>query len=394
MSKRYLLIGASAASIGAVLKLRQIDPEAQITIFSAEKELPYNKCLLADFLAGISTQDKLNIYKASGRVTIELDACIVSIDPDQKNITTHKGVMHSYDALFLGMGSGPWIPNIQGIDAQGVFTFHTLADTLAIQDYIKKNQCKKAVVCGAGLSGMEVADSLNALGIKVTVVEKSSQVLSSLLIARAAQFLHEHIRSFGIDLILQQQICSIENKESRVVGVTLSNSSFIPTDILVIATGLRPNTIMCQNAGIAVGAYGVVVDDFMRTSQPSIYAGGDLIEITDNLTGNQLRSCMWPDAMQQGMYAALAMAGKPKTYLKPAIIVSSAFFDLKFAHAGILCEPLKITTKQGFFHAINQKEGVLQGFQVLGKQHDLGLLRRLILTKQPLLDTLDHLFLV
>lgn len=392
MSKRYLLIGASAASMGAVLKLRQLDPEAQITIFSAEKELPYNKCLLADFLAGIATQDKLNIYKAGGRVTLELDARIVSINSAQKTITTHTGVEHSYDVLFLGMGSGPWIPNIPGIEATGVFTFHTLADTLAIQDYIQKNQCKKAVVCGAGLSGMEVADSLKAQGIEVTVVEKSSQVLPHLLTRQAAEFLHDHMRSVGINLILQEQICSIENIDAQVAGVTLSNNSFIPADILIMATGLRPNTLLCQEAGITVSSNGVVVDAFMRTSQPDIYAAGDLIEVTDTLTGNRLRSCMWPDAMQQGMHAALAMVGQPKSYPGPAIIVSSAFFGLKFAHAGIVQEPLKIATKQDFFHAINQNEGILQGFQVLGKRHDLGLLRRLILTKQPLLDTLSPLF--
>lgn len=393
MSKRYLLIGASAASMGALHKLRQLDSQAQITLFSSEKELPYNKCLLADFLAGITTQDRLHIYRSSGTVTLELDTTIIAIDPVAKVITSHTGAQYPYDALFLAMGSSPWIPTISGIQSEGVFTFHTLADTLKIQDYIQKNGCKKAVVCGGGLSGLEVADSLKAQGLSISLVEKNSQVLPSLLTPHAADFLHDHMRTFGIDLHLGQQITQIESKEGKVAGVLLSDGSFIAADLVIITTGLRANSALCDQAGIAYGPQGVLVDSQMQTSQAGIYAAGDLIQITDSLTGNRLRSCMWPDAMQQGMYAAMAMAGQPKPYPGPAVIVSSAFFGLKFAQAGLLYEgEVKMAQKQGYFHYIAQKQGILHGFQVLGRQHDLGLLRRLILTKRPLLDSLDSLF--
>lgn len=392
MPKQYLLIGASAASLGALQKLRQLDPAAHITVFSAEKELPYNKCLLADFLAGITGQECLQIYKAGGLVNLLLDTQIVAIDPLSKKITCHRGTRYSYDALLLGMGSSPWIPAIPGIESKGVFTFHTLADTLAIQEYIKKNGCKKAVVCGAGLSGLEAADALKAQGLAVTIVEKNSHVLPSLLTQDAAYFLHNHMQDSGIDLKVGQQVARIENEAERVKGVTLTDGSFIPADILIMATGLQPNTQLCAAAGIEIGKNGVLVDEYLQTSQPAIYAAGDLIQVTDTLSGNRLRSCMWPDAMQQGMYAAFAMAGQPKAYQGPAVIVSSAFFGLKFAQAGVLSETLKMSQKSGAFHAISQKEGILQGFQVLGKQHDLGLLRRLMLTKQPLLDMLDPLF--
>lgn len=391
MSKRYLFIGASAASMGALHKLRQLDPQAHITLFCQEKELPYNKCLLADFLAGITTHDKLSIYRAGGNVTLALDTQIVAIDPDKKTITTASGVTHEYDALFLGMGSSPWIPPIQGSNAHGVFTFHTLADALSIQDYIKSNGCKKAVICGAGLSGLEAADALKAHGLHVTVVERNTQVLSNLLSAQAAEFLHNHIREFGINLVLNTYVSSIENSDKKVTGVTLSDNRHLPADIVIMATGLRPNIQLCQDAGIEIGLHGVKVDQFMRTNKPDIYAAGDLIEVKDILTGTVIRSCMWPDAMQQGIHAATAMAGQSKPYSWPAIIVSSAFFGLKFAQGGVLLDP-QIATKQAFFHAISQKEGVLQGFQVLGTRHDLGLLRRFILTKQPLLDSLNALF--
>ena len=106
---------------------------------------------------------------------------------------------------------------------------------------------------------------------------------------------------------------------------------------------------------------GVMVNDFMRTSQPDIYAGGDLIEVTNTLTGNRLRSCMWPDAMQQGMYAALAMAGQPKPYPGPAVIVSSAFFGLKFAQAGVLEGDIQMSPKRGLFPSYSPKTGYFTG---------------------------------
>lgn len=391
MPAHYILIGASAASMGALHKLRQVNPGASVSIFSAEKELPYNKCLLADFLAGIHEQERLAIYRPAGQAHLYLNTQIVSIDPAGKTITTQAGIIHAYDHLLLGMGSGPWIPPIAGVENQGVFTFHTLADTLAIKEYVAKNQVKNAVIIGAGLSGLEAADALAQQGIAVTVVEKADRVLPTLLSQKGAEFLSGCMAGRGIGLRLGSVVDRIESADQKVTAVVLADGTQIPACLVIVATGLRANTDLCRQAGIACGSHGVIVDGHMRTNQPYIYAAGDLIEITDMLTGNPIRSCMWPDAMQQGMHAALAMAGQPKAYPGASVIVSSAFFGLKFARAGIVGAPQ--TMKVGdFYHEISQKEGILQGFTVLGTRHDLGLLRRLILTKQPLLDSLDSLF--
>lgn len=393
MPKHYILIGASAASMGAFHKLRQLDATALISIFCAEKELPYNKCLLADFLSGITQQDKLGIYKSSDRVTLYLDTLITSIDPIQKTITTEKGATYTYDQLFLGMGSSPWIPSISGIKSEGVFTFHSLADALAIKAYIAENGCENAVVIGAGLSGLEAADALWQQGLAVTIIEKNDQLLPALLSSEAAAFLQSYITNLGLSLHLNSSVSSINSKQAKIEGVTLNNDATIPTSLVIVATGLAPNTDLCQKAGIKIGKQGVQVNCHLQTSAPDIYAGGDLIEITDLLTGNKMRSCMWPDAMQQGRYAALAMVGQPKSYPGASVIVSSAFFGLKFAQGGLISGLAGIKKAQGadFYHEIAQNQDILQGFRVLGKKHDLGLLRRQILTKQPLLDILKPL---
>lgn len=394
MPKHYILIGASAASMGALHKLRQLDPHASISIFSSEKELPYNKCLLADFLAGISNQDQLNIYRYSEQVTFYLGTSILSIDPLLKMVITDKGETHSYDKLFLGMGSSPWLPPISGVHNQGVFTFHSLADTLAIKEYIAKNQCKNAVVIGAGLSGMEAADALWQQGLTVTLVETNDRVLPSLLSPDAASFLQSRIKTLGLSLLLDTSVIHIESDQDKLAGVMLQDGTIIPASLVIVATGLAPNIRLCLGAGITVGNQGVQVNQHLQTAIADIYAAGDLIAITDLLTGTTMRSCMWPDAMQQGMYAAMAMAGQPKAYQGASVIISSAFFGLKFAQAGMLADSTGIKTaqRQDFYLEIQQNQGILQGFRVLGKKHDLGMLRRLILTKQPLLDSLDHLY--
>lgn len=391
MAKRYIGIGASAASLGAVNKLKMIDPTAQILLFSAEKELPYNKCFLADFLSGISTREKVHIYRHSPSVTLHLNTRITHIDPVHQTVTTEHGATFEYDELFLGMGSSPYVPAIEGITSEGVFSFHTLADTLAIQDYIKKYNCKKAIICGAGLSGLEAADALHAQGLAVTIVEKNTRVLPSLLTPLASDFLHEHTGACNVNLLLGQGVTGIETAQGQVKGIYTDKDTFIPGDILIVATGLQPNTPLCEGAHITYGQKGIPVNEYMQTNQPHIYAGGDLIQVTDLLTGNALRSCMWPDAMQQGMYAALVMAGQPKPYPGAAIIISSAFFGLKFAQAGLLENPDHCQGTD-FYHEMSLKNGTLQGFLVLGRRHDLGLLRRLILTKQPVLDSVDSLF--
>ena len=256
MPKHFLLIGASAASLGAMHKLRQLDPDARISLFCAEKELPYNKCLLADFLAGCTTQDKVHIFRPGSNVSLELGTTIEAINPLAKTITSHKGVTYAYDALFLGMGSSPWIPTIPGISSNGVFTFHTLADTLAIQEYSKKYGCKKAVVCGAGLSGLEVADALKVQGLEITVIEKNSQVLPHLLTSHAADFLHAHMRSLDIQLLLDSHIKEIAHNDGQVTGVYLSDGAFIEADLVIMTTGLRANSALCGQAGIAGGPHG------------------------------------------------------------------------------------------------------------------------------------------
>jgi NAD(P)H-nitrite reductase large subunit len=285
------------------------------------------------------------------------------------------------------MGSSPFIPPLQGIESKGVFTFHTLADTNHMRTYIHQKKVQKVVIIGAGLSGLEAADALTQFNLSITLIEKNNRVLPFVLHQEASNFLHHKITQKKVTLMLGQQVEQVDTCAGVATGVTLMGGMRMGADMVIFATGLRPNTRLAQNAGIAIGSQGVLVNEYMATSIPNIYAAGDLIQIQDRLSGVTMRSCMWPDAMQQGLCAAHAMAGQPKAYYGPSIIMSSAFFDLKFAQAGLFGEPSaesSLYTQEGesFFHQFYLEKGILKAFQVLGTRHNLGFLRRSILTQQ------------
>ncbi len=384
--KQYLLIGASAASFGALHSLRRLDTQACITIISAEPELPYNKCLLADYLAGGIDQEALSIYPhALENVNLITGQKVITLDGANKSVITDAGQSFAYDALFLGMGSSPWIPPIPGIESQGVFTFHTNGDANEILAYVKKNAVKKAVVIGAGLSGLEAADALIRQQLGVTIIERSGQVLPTLLCQSSANFLQSTIVACGAKLMLNARVTEIISENDRITGVQI-DGEIEPADLIIIATGLKPNTQLCEPSGILLDEHGIVVNEFLQTSIPDVYAGGDLIGVYDQLSEQKLRSCLWPDAMQQGMHAGMAMAGKPKAYAGMYMIVSTAFFGIKYARAGTLQNSSGeriVKTSTDYHHTFSVQYGVLKAFQVLGNQHNLGALRRLLLTRQP-----------
>jgi len=390
MSKKCVIIGASAASIAVINKLVRLDPEAEIICITGQDEHPYNKCFLADYLAGAKDEQSIQLIPLNGypRIVFKTGTSLIAIDPIVKTITCSDGSLVPYDRLFLGMGGSLSIlPCMPKEWHQGIFTFHTLSDANRILEYVGKNHVSKAVIIGAGLSGIECADVLQKKGIDITLVERQSRILNQFFDNDASQFLVKCIEDSNGRVLNNQTVVAIRSNSGKVTGVELASGESIEADLLIMATGVRPNIQIAQAAGIAVVPQGVLVDQYMQTSIPDIYAGGDLIAVTNTLTGEVMTSCTWPDAMLQGIHAAHAMAGQPKPYLGAAIITSSAFFGIHFAQAGLI-EPQKgdqliLKREAGYYHRFILREGALKGFSVLGNVHNFGVLRKMILTGQP-----------
>lgn len=386
-SNSYVVIGASAASIAFMNKIARLDAQAPIICISQEKELPYNKCFLADYCAGIKAEPEvlLNTTFLNNRVTWRLNTQVIHIDTAAQKVVTSDGQSIEYGILFLGMGSGPFIPSFAANNAN-IFTFHTLNDTNKLLAQVRAGACTKAIIIGAGLSGIECADALHKNGVQVTLIEQKTTILPAILDTDSAFFLQEHIATQGITILTNQTVTSIDEAAKQVC---LSDQTCLEADVIVVATGLRPNTYVMRNTGIEQGPLGgILVDERMQTSVKGVFAGGDLIEITNILSGQATLSCTWPDAMFQGMMAAQAAFGQPgQPYKGAPIIVNSAFFGLNFAQAGLIgynnLNTQKIVKKgHDFYQSYAVDNDQLKGFIVLGNTHDFGMLKRLILTGQ------------
>lgn len=381
---KYVVIGASAASIAFMNKIARLDALAQITCISQEKELPYNKCFLADYCAGSKQEQEvlLNTTYLSTRVTWLLNTQVVRLDVQNKTVITAQGSPIAYDTLFLGMGSSPFIPGCVK-DTSTIYTFHTLKDTNNLLAAVRTQKIKSAIIIGAGLSGIECADALHKNGVQVTIIEQKEFILPSIFDQESALFLQNHMTAQGIKILTNQ---SIESIDQNGQSISTKKEGQLEADLIVFTTGLRPNSALAKEAGIAVDVNGgVIVDDHLQTSVKGIYAGGDLIAITNTLTGQTNLSCTWPDAMMQGMCAAqAAFGGNGQPYKGAPIIVNSAFFGLNFAQAGLkqpgLGQVKRLKKGSAFYQSYILENDILKGFLVLGNTHDYAQLRRLILT--------------
>lgn len=392
MHNTYVIIGNSAAGIAAMRMLRKLDPEGQIICFSKEAELPYNTCFLADALSGEKTYDQVAMLTKEMieqlRIDMHLGVTVVDVVSDKQKVMLSDGRAVAYDYLLIATGSRPYIPPIKGLAAhERICTFATLYDTQKLDAMIKEKHIKHAVVLGAGLSGLEVADSLHARGVSVTVIERADQVLARHVNTKGAACIMQQMAAQGITCLVQTAVQEVDVSHANQIVVTLEDGRIITTDLLVCATGARQNIELAQSAGAMCDAFGVQVNAHMQTSVPHVYAAGDIIGMCDTITGTTMASCTWPDAMQQGMHAAYAMAGQPRLYAGGPVIVSSAFFGVKFSSCGPMHdvpEAYEIHERTGeqFYHRYIVHNDQLKGFLLVGNTQRFALLKRALLTGQ------------
>lgn len=393
MNRKHVIIGTAAAGIACATTLRRLNAHDDIICISDEAETPYNKCLLADFAQGEKAEDEVLIMTRElareKNIELMLGVRIIELNPGEKIIVSDDGRKIAYDNLFLGMGTTPHIPPIEHINGLGTFTFHRLSDVQKILTYCHERGVRKALVVGAGLSGLECADALRVLGIEVTVVDRASRVLASCIDEHGSMHIQEKMAGAGVQLVLNLTVKSIiRDVDGYPIEIELSDGNFIDAHIVICASGLKQNLSLAKNADIKVSECGIMVDEYMRTSIANIYAGGDAVAVTNLLTGKKVASCTWPDAMQQGMVAAHAMVAGEKKYLGTAAVTSSSFFGVKFAVCGDL-GALEHGAQMVVHHDHDHYEKIIvcqdkiRSFLLVGDTKKLGILRRALLTNQP-----------
>lgn len=395
--KKYVVIGASAASMGVLSRLRSLDADASIVCIAAQREMPYNTCLLADYIAGSKARDALFTKKADffeeQRIDLHLETWVYDINTAKREVCARSSNAHehvfAYDALFLGTGTAMVSPSIDGLkEYEGIFGFHTLAHADALQLYLKDHNPKEAVVIGGGLSGVECADALVSRGLHVTIIERAPQLLHSLINEDASRYLERSAQSFGVQVLTSTQVTKVCGESDKVTGVMLATGQFIPAQLVVVATGSRAQNQLAQAASLAMREGRLLVNEFMQTSDSAIYAAGDSCLVKNLATGELVPNTLWSDAIQQGMYAGMAMAGSPKAYAGVLPITGSHFFGTSFAASGSLeimssDEQLIIDQTENFYHAFKLRNNILVAFLMVGKLKAIGAMRVLMLNKIP-----------
>lgn len=315
---RHLIIGNSAAAMGAIEAIRATDRNSEIVVIADEPHHVYSRPLITYWLGGAVDEPHM-YYRPEGfyvdhSVTTMLGTRVDQIRPSDHAVLLHDGSTVTYDRLLIATGGKPFVPNVQGSESDGVFVFTTWEDGQRIARYIDDRQARSAVVIGGGMIGIKTTEALLQRGVGVTIVELAPHVLSTALDATASALAEEALDRAGVRVLCSSTVKQIASQDGRAHAVVLRGAETIPCDLVVFAIGVRPNTDMIPNdSGIQIGR-GICVDAQMRTSAPDVFAAGDCTESIDLLTGIGRNIATWPNAVRQGWVAGRSMAGQLDAY--------------------------------------------------------------------------------
>jgi len=341
----YLIIGGVAGGATVAARLRRMDEKANIILFERGKYVSYANCGLPYYIGDtINNREKLFVQTAKGftdrfRIDIRTEQEVTAIRPDKKeveikNLSTGETYTETYDKLVLSPGAEPLRPGIEGIGSKKIFTLRNVPDTDTIKNYVNTENPKRAIVVGGGFIGLEMAENLHDLGIQVDVVEMANQVMAPLDFSMAA-IVHRQLTDKGVGLHLEDGVSRFEEKDGGVT-VHLRSGKQIATDMVLLSIGVRPETKLAKNAGLAIGERGgITVNDYMQTSDANIYALGDAVEVRHLVTGQPALIPLAGPANKQGRIVADNIVFGNKEKYPGSIGTSIAkVFDLTVAAAG------------------------------------------------------------
>ena len=341
----YLIIGGVAGGATVAARLRRMDEKANIILFERGKYVSYANCGLPYYIGDtINNREKLFVQTAKGftdrfRIDIRTEQEVTAIRPDKKeveikNLSTGETYTETYDKLVLSPGAEPLRPSIEGIGSKKIFTLRNVPDTDTIKNYVNTENPKRAIVVGGGFIGLEMAENLYDLGFQVDVVEMANQVMAPLDFSMAA-IVHRQLTDKGVGLHLEDGVSRFEEKDGGVT-VHLRSGKQIATDMVLLSIGVRPETKLAKDAGLAIGERGgIAVNDYMQTSDADIYALGDAVEVRHLVTGQPALIPLAGPANKQGRIVADNIVFGNKEKYPGSIGTSIAkVFDLTVAAAG------------------------------------------------------------
>ena len=381
---KYVIIGNSAAGIGAVEGIRSIDKQGEITIITDEAYHTYSRPLISYLLLGKVTKESMryrrdNFYR-DNNCTLLSNAAAEKIDAKAKNVVLRDGKKLPYDKLLVATGSSPFVPPFEGLDTvKDKFTFMSLDDALKLEAELKKD--KRVLIVGAGLIGLKCAEGIHERVKQITVLDLAPRILSSILDDDGAKLVQSHIESKGIGFRLSANIKSFKPNTAALEG-----GETIDFDILVLAVGVRPNTALLN--GIAKIERGIAVNEKSETTALDIYAAGDCTQALDISSGQEKIMALLPNAYMQGEAAGINMAGGEKIFDKAIPMNAIGFFGLHMITAGSYAGDVHAETGNGNYRRLFYSDNKLNGYILIGNVEKAGIYTSLIRERTPL-DTID-----
>lgn len=341
---KIIIIGGVAGGATTAARIRREDETAEIILLEKGKYISYANCGLPYYIGGvIEEREKLFVqtpeaFSVRFRIDVRTENEVIFIDKKRKTVTvrlkSEDTYEESYDKLLISTGATPVRPPLPGIESEGIFTLRNVVDTDRIKAYTNRQPIRRAVVVGAGFIGLEMAENLHDLGAKVSIVEMGNQVMAPIDFSMAA-LIHQHLMEKGVNLYLEQAVASFERigKELKVI---FKNGQSIMVDLVILSIGVRPETTLARAAGLEIGeAGGIAVNDYLQTSDESIYAIGDAIEYRHPVTGKPWLNYLAGPANRQGRIVADNILGAKIPY-EGAIGTSIAkVFDMTVASTGL-----------------------------------------------------------
>ncbi len=342
---KIVIIGGVAGGATAAARIRRLDEKAEITVFERSGYISYANCGLPYYVGDVITdKNELTLQSPGGfkrrfNIDVKIHHEVTAINKERKtvsvkNLESGETFEESYDKLILATGAKPFVPDIPGVYSEKIFSIRTVEDTFEIKKYLQKKLTKSAVVVGGGFVGVEMAENLSALGIKVTLVESAKQLLSSFDSDMAA-FIHAEVRRHGINLLLGKTVSAFAEKDG-MLEVAIEGEKTLRTDMAVMAVGVKPETDLAEKAGLSLGIRkSIAVNERMETSEKDIYAVGDAVQIKNSVTGEDALISLAGPANKQARIAADNICGIESRYKGAQGSSVVKVFDITAASTGI-----------------------------------------------------------
>lgn len=342
---KVVIVGGVAGGATAATRIRRLNEHAEIIVFERSGYISYANCGLPYYIGGvIEDPEELTLqtpesFLARFRIDVRVKHEVIDIDAERKivvarNLKTGEEFEESYDKLILSPGAKPVRPDLPGIDSDRLFSLRTVEDTFRIRRFVEEQKPETAVMVGGGFIGLEMAENLCELGIQVTVVQRSNQLMNTLDYDMAA-FVHSKLRANGIHLKFHANVAGFEETETGL-RILLKDDQPISADMVVLAIGVSPENTLAKKAGLELGVKGaIVVNDKMETSAADIYAVGDAIQVKHAVTGNDAVISLAGPANKQGRIAADNICGLDSRYKGSMGSSVIKLFDLTAASTGL-----------------------------------------------------------